>query len=148
MLLLDDDTVRTCYRLYRQDGIGGLAGFSYAGSVCHLSAARQEKLKVWVGETLPRTTRQVGAWIEHASASSIRAGSGLIVLLQRPGMEHHRPQAVSGKLNEAKQKAFIEAYDALRPGWPTTRRCIRPMQPGQWAVGRRRSPRKSQGGSQ
>ena len=113
VLLLDDDTVRTCYRVYRQDGIEGLTGFSYAGSVCHLSAAQQEKLKVWVGETLPRTTRQVGAWIEREFGIVYQSRSGLIALLHRLGMEHRRPQAVSGKLDEAKQKAFIEAYDAL-----------------------------------
>ncbi|MCK5366695.1 MAG: IS630 family transposase, partial [Gammaproteobacteria bacterium] len=116
VLLLDDDTVRTCYRLYRQDGIEGLAGFSYAGSACHLSAAQQEKLKVWVGETLPRTTRQVGAWIEREFGIVYQSRSGLIALLHRLGMEHRRPQAVSGKLDEAKQKAFIEAYDALLNG--------------------------------
>ena len=57
VLLLDDDTVRTWRRLYREDGIAGLAGFGYEGSDCHLTAAQQEKLKAWVGEALPRTTR-------------------------------------------------------------------------------------------
>ena len=30
--------------------------------------------EVWITETLPRTTRAVGAWIEQECASSIRAG--------------------------------------------------------------------------
>ena len=31
VLLLDDDTIRTWWRLYREDGIGGLASFGYEG---------------------------------------------------------------------------------------------------------------------
>ena len=64
VLLLDDDTIRTWYRLYEEDGIEGLASFGYEGSACRLSAEQQDKLKTWIIETLPRTTREVGAWIE------------------------------------------------------------------------------------
>jgi transposase len=113
VLLLDDDTVRTWYRLYREDGIEGLTGFGYEGSDCHLTAVQQEKLKAWVGETLPRTTRQVGAWIEQQFGIVYQSRSGLVALLHRLGMEHRKPHAVSSKLDEAKQKAFIEAYDGL-----------------------------------
>ncbi|MCP4245018.1 MAG: IS630 family transposase [bacterium] len=116
VLLLDDDTVRTWYRLYREDGIEGLAGFGYAGSDCHLTAVQQEELKAWVGETLPRTTRHIGAWIEREFGIVYQSRSGLIALLHRLGMEHRKPQAVSSKLDEAKQKAFIEAYEALLNG--------------------------------
>ena len=60
VLLLDDDTIRTWYRLYEEDGIEGLTNFSYEGSACQLSGEQQEKLKAWVATALPRTTRQVG----------------------------------------------------------------------------------------
>jgi transposase len=116
VLLLDDDTVRTWYQLYMEEGIEGLAGFGYEGSACHLSATQQEELQAWVGETLPRTTRQVGAWIEREFDIVYQSRSGLIALLHRLGMEHRKPQAVSRKLDEAKQKAFIESYDALLNG--------------------------------
>ena len=45
VLLLDDDTIRTWYRLYEGDGIEGLTNFSYEGSACQLSGEQQEKLK-------------------------------------------------------------------------------------------------------
>ena len=116
VLFLDDDTIRTWYRLYEEAGIEGLAGFGYEGSECHLTAAQQEKLKAWIGETLPRTTRQVGAWIEREFGIVYQSRSGLIALLHRLGMEHRKPQAVSSKLDEAKQEAHIEAYHALLNG--------------------------------
>jgi transposase len=56
MLLLDDDTVRTWYRLYEEDGIEGLASFGYEGSACRLSDQQQDQLKAWITETLPRTS--------------------------------------------------------------------------------------------
>src|ERR1700709_2510473 len=66
VLLLDDDTVRTWYRLYEEDGIEGLASFGYEGSACRLSDQQQDQLKAWITtETLPRTTCEVGAWIEN-----------------------------------------------------------------------------------
>ncbi len=38
MLFLDDDTIRTWYQLYQEDGIEGLASFSHAGGACRLTA--------------------------------------------------------------------------------------------------------------
>jgi transposase len=63
MLLLDDDTVRTGYSLYQEDGIDGLASFGDEGGACRLNAGQQGELKAWIAATLPRTTREVGAWI-------------------------------------------------------------------------------------
>ena len=86
VLFLDDDTIRTWYRLYEEGGIEKLAGFGYQGSECHLTAAQQEKLKAWVGKTLPRTTRHVGAWIEREFGIIYQSRSGLVALLHRLGM--------------------------------------------------------------
>jgi len=57
VLLLDDDTIRTWYRLYEEDGIEGLASFGHEGSACRLSGEQQDKLKAWITGTLPRSTR-------------------------------------------------------------------------------------------
>jgi transposase len=113
VLLLDDDTVRTWYRLYREQGIEGLAGFGHEGSACRLSDAQQDRLKAWVAETLPRTTRAVGAWIETECGIIYESRSGLIALLHRLGMAHRKPQAVSSKLDPDKQAAFIKSYENL-----------------------------------
>jgi len=113
VLLLDDDTVRTWYRLYEEDGIEGLASFGYEGSACRLSEAQQAKLKAWIAETLPRTTREVGAWIESECGISYESRSGLIARLHRLDMEHRKPKAVSSKLDPDKQAAFIRGYENL-----------------------------------
>jgi transposase len=107
VLFLDDDTIRTWHRLYQQEGIEGLAGFGHEGSVCRLSEAQQDRLKTWIAETLPRTTREVGAWIETECGITYESRSGLVALLHRLDMVHRKPQAVSSKLDPDKQAAFI-----------------------------------------
>jgi transposase len=113
VLFLDDDTIRTWHRLYEEDGIEGLASFGYEGSACRLSEAQQDRLKAWIAEALPRTTREIGAWIEHECGIDYQGRSGLIALLHRLGMEHRKPKAVSRKLDPDKQAAFIKAYEDL-----------------------------------
>lgn len=113
VLFLDDDTIRTWHRLYQEDGIDGLAGFGHEGGICRLTAEQQDRLKAWIGDTLPRTTREVGAWIARECGIDYQSRSGLIALLHRLGMEHRKPKAISRKLDPAKQEAFIKAYNAL-----------------------------------
>src|ERR1700689_1625295 len=62
-LLMDDDTIRGWHKLFEQRGIEGLTSFDMGGSAGFLNAAQEEALKVFVGGTLPRTTRPVGAFI-------------------------------------------------------------------------------------
>jgi len=113
VLFIDDDTIRSWYQLYQEDGIEGLAGFGHEGGICHLTAEQQDKLKAWISATLPRSTREVGAWIAREYGIEYQSRSGLIALLHRLGMEHRKPKAISRKLDPEKQKAFIEAYNAL-----------------------------------
>ncbi len=76
VLLLDDDTIRTWYRLYEEDGIEGLAGFNYEGRACQLSEAQQESWR----PGSPRRCRGRRARSEpgsrRSSGSSTRAGLG------------------------------------------------------------------------
>src|SRR5580693_7431997 len=112
-LLLNDDTIRGWFKLFEQRGIEGLTSFDVGGSASFLSAAQEEALKVFVSATLPRSTRQVGAWIEQEFGLVYESRSGLIALLHRMGLEYHKPNVIPAKLDEDKQKAFIENYEKL-----------------------------------
>jgi hypothetical protein len=61
-------------------------------------------------ETLPPTTRAVGAWIARECGVEYQTRSGLIAL-HRIGMEHRKPTAISRSLDPAKQAAFIKALE-------------------------------------
>ena len=110
---IDDDTIRTWHQQYQEDGIEGLANFGHEGGNCRLTAEQQDKLKAWIAYRMPRTTREVGAWIDGEFGIEYQSRSGLIALLHRLGMEHRKPKAISRKLDPAKQEAFIKVYEAL-----------------------------------
>src|SRR5260370_28198209 len=112
-LLLNDDTIRGWHKLFEQRGIEGLTSFDMGGSASFLSAAQEEALKAFVSATLPRSTRQVGAWIEQEFGLVYESRSGLIALLHRLGLEYHKPNVIPRKLDEEKQKGFIESYEKL-----------------------------------
>ena len=116
VLLLDDDTIRSWHKLYEQDGIRSLAEFGYRGSAPRLDGSQQDRLRGWIAGALPRTTREVGAWIEAEFGIVYESRAGLVKLLHRLGMEHHRPQVIARKLDPAKQAAFIAFYAALLNG--------------------------------
>jgi transposase len=120
VLLLDDDTIRTWYRLYEEDGIEGLATFGYEGGACRLSEEQQDRLKVWISDTLPRTTREVGAWIEKECGIEYQGRSGLIALLHRLGMEPLQSPFMAARFPK---RAVLRVTSAWRKGSSTRCGC-------------------------
>src|SRR5208282_4769193 len=88
-----------------------LSSFDVGGSASYLSVKQEDDLKAWVSAALPRSTRQIGAWIEKEFGLVYESRSGLIALLHRLGLEYLKPDTIPRKLDEEKQKAFIESYD-------------------------------------
>lgn len=112
-LLLDDDTIRRWHGLFIEDGLEGLTRLEAGGSACQMNGEQQENLKAWVAAALPRSTRQIGAWIEQQFGHVYAGRSGLIALLHRLGLEYHKPKVIPRKLDEEKQKAFIANYEKV-----------------------------------
>jgi transposase len=76
-----------------------------------LSAAQEDALKVFVSATLPRSTRQVGAWIEQEFGLVYESRSGLIALLHRLGLDlGERPD----KLEALGCSEVLQELDRLR----------------------------------
>lgn len=111
-LLLDDDTVRGWYRAYESNGLNGISSFGHEGSACRLAEDQQRALKDWITARLPRSTKEIGAWIEKNFALSY-SRPGLIALLHRLGFDYRKPREAPRHLNEAKQKTFIAGYEKL-----------------------------------
>ncbi len=79
--------------------------------MCRLPAAERERLKAWIGETLPSSTREIGAWITRECGIDYQGRSGLVALLHRLGIEYRQTTAISRKSDPVKQAAFIEKYE-------------------------------------
>jgi transposase len=112
VLYMDDDTIRYWHELYQQKGLKWLAEFGYKGRSCEMTGEQREALAKWIEETLPRTSAAVGEWIEKECGIGYTR-SAIIKLLKRLGMEYRKPKPIPGKLDPAKQAAFIKAYDEL-----------------------------------
>jgi len=101
------------HALFLEDGLEGLTRFESGGGASRLSTMQEAALKSWIGETLPRSTREVGAHIEREFGVVYESRSGLIALLHRLGLEYSKPETIGRKLNAEKQQAFIKAYEKL-----------------------------------
>src|SRR5471032_3278747 len=110
-LLLDDETVRNWHKIYGESGVSGLTRFEVGGSASQLSKAQEEALVAWISHSLPRSTRQVGAYIESELGVVYESRSGLIALLHRLGLEYKKPETIGRRLDAHKQQAFITAYE-------------------------------------
>ena len=113
VLLLDDETIRRWRELFERDGVDGLAGFHFGGRQPFLSTQQEDRLKAWVTQQMPRSTREVGAWIAQQLGVPFESRSGLIKLLHRLGFEHRKPAALAPKMDPDKQRAFIARYENL-----------------------------------
>ncbi len=109
-LLLDNDTIHSWRKLFER-GIEGITSFDVGGSASYLSVKQEDDLKAWVSAALPQSTRQIDAWIETEFGLVYQIRSGLIALLYRLGLEYHKPDVIPPKLDEEKQKGFIESYN-------------------------------------
>ena len=54
-----------------------------------------------------------GNFVAQEFGLAYESRSGLIALLHRLGLEYHKPTVIPRKLDEEKQKAFIEGYERL-----------------------------------
>ena len=110
-----DDTIRSWYRLYEEDGIEGLTNFSYVGSACQLSGEQQEKLKAWVGTVITRAQRAKSAPGSRMNSASVvrRPVRTDRVVASAWGSNIDKPNVIPRKLDEEKQKAFMEGYEKL-----------------------------------
>src|ERR1019366_6837461 len=113
-----DPPVARRHGLFIEDGLEGLTRFEAGGSACQMNGEQQENLKAWVAAALPRSTRQIGAWIEQEFGHVYAGRSGLIALLHRLGLEYHKPKVIPRKLDEEKQKAFIANYEKVLNSLP------------------------------
>ena len=85
VLLLDDGTIRAWHKMFVEGGLEGLTRFEPGGSACQISDEQQVKLKAGVASALPRSSRQIGAWIEKEFEFVYAGRSRLISIAEPPG---------------------------------------------------------------
>jgi transposase len=113
VLFVDESTVRGWHKLYEESGITGLINFEYNGRDYRLNEAQIEQLKAWISETLPRSAREIGEWIEKKFDIVYKSRYSLSKLLRKIGIVYRKPETISRKADPKKQKEFIDKYENM-----------------------------------
>jgi transposase len=120
-LLLDDDTIRGWFKIYREGGVAALAQFDLAGGHRALNANQLDALKAWATPTLPASTRLIGHYIETSFGVSYTR-SGLIKLMAGLDFVWRKPDLVprSSILRRRRRSWSITKRSAM--AWAPTQR--------------------------
>lgn len=112
-LLLDDETLRSYVKRYRESGVVGIASDKHQGRMCRLSSDQTDLLKAHLDEHICLSTGDVIAFIEQHFSVSYSV-SGVTNLLHRLGYVYKRPKVVPGKADADAQLQFLEDYDQIQ----------------------------------
>ena len=94
--------------LYDERGIASLEQFDGGGSSSHLSTEQEEALKAYITQTLPRSTRQIGAFIERDFGVIYESHAGLIKLLYKIKLKKKKIKIIKKKINKEKKIKLIK----------------------------------------
>jgi transposase len=112
-LMVDPNTVRNHFKVYRQGGLRGLAEVAFRGSECWLSECELALLEARLQEHLYLSAKEVAHWVEQQFCVCY-SERGMTALLHRLGYVYKKPKLVPGKADPAAQEAFLAHYEQLK----------------------------------
>ena len=113
VLLIDETTVRNWLEKYQQGGETELLAIHYQGKEPSLTDEQQEQLAKHLDENTYLDSNAIRHHIEKTYNVKY-SPSGIKDLLHRLGFVYKKPKHVPGKLDPAKQAAFLKEYEKLR----------------------------------
>jgi transposase len=112
-LLVDEKTIYLWLEKYQHGGREELIILCYQGKACSLTEQQQQELARHLDEHTYLTSNEIRHYIKNTYKVEY-SPSGIKDLLHRLGFVYKKPKHVPGKLDPAKQEAFVEAYESLR----------------------------------
>jgi transposase len=109
ILLLNERTLNRYKTIYKEQGIDGLVANNYQGGSYKLSEEQTELLKKELNSKIYPAAGAVCAFVKENFGIKYTV-NGMVQTLHRLGYSYKKATSVPGKLNEAKQKAFVEMY--------------------------------------
>jgi len=108
-LLLDEVTVRRYGKQFAEKGIKGLLEYRYNGSQSRLTAVQAQEVKQHCKEHTPRTAKEAADYIQK-TYGVVYSLIGVTKFLHRLGFTYKKPKLIPGKVDRAKQEAFLNTY--------------------------------------
>jgi len=109
-LLLDDETLRSYVKKYREHGIEGAIKTNYHGRECQLNEEQSRVLCAELDAHIHLTTDSIIEFIKQVFNVEY-SRSGITDLLHRLGYVYKKPKLVPGKMDAQAQEEFIEYYE-------------------------------------
>ena len=113
ILLYDETTIYHWLEKYQQGGKDELLSLCYKGKPCSLTEHQQEELAKHLDEKTYLASKDIRDYVKKKYHVKYSA-TGMKELLHRLGFSYKKPTHVPGKLDPAKQEAFVEEYETLR----------------------------------
>lgn len=113
LLLFDEITVRRYFKLFQDKGIDGLLEYRYTGGQTRLTASQETQLKIFLQDNTMRTAKEVVNYVEKTYGMTFTV-IGITKLLHRLGFSYKKPKIVPGKVDPAKQAAFLQVYQETK----------------------------------
>lgn len=110
ILMIDEETLRNYQKCYEEGGISQLLKKNHKGSLCRLSDAEIEILRVELQSTIHLTTQSVINYVQEKFEISYTQ-SGMRDLLHRIGYEYKKPKLVPGNPDIEAQEIFAQQYE-------------------------------------
>ena len=113
LLLLDDNTARTAYELYKTQGIEALTQFNYCAPKGYLSEDEEKSLSAHLEKHLYAYSKDIQHYIQNTYQVKYTV-EGVRKLLDRLGFVYKRTKHLPGKGDVQKQQEFIKTYRELK----------------------------------
>lgn len=113
VLLLDIDTIRRYYTMYKDEGKKALLDLKYLGKPCELNQEQLDQLRAYVKANPPTSALEVTIYIREEFKVEYTI-SGVISLLHRLGFVYKKPKLIPGKANAEQQEKFIEELEQIK----------------------------------
>jgi transposase len=113
LLLFDEVTVRRYCKQFQEKGVEGLLEYRYTGGQPRLTITQEAALKEFLKANTKRTAKEVTTHIKNMYGVEFSV-IGVTKLLHRLGFTYKKPKLIPGKVDSAKQAAFLKIYQETK----------------------------------
>lgn len=111
-LLLEEDTIKRYYAIYREKGTEELLRMHYEGKPCQLNREESKELEQYIEKQTPQSAAEAVAFVKIKFEKTYTV-SAMVSLLHRLGFVYKKPKLVPGKADPQKQEQFLEEVRQL-----------------------------------
>lgn len=113
LLLLDEDTIRRNYTIYKEEGLVNLTSYNYSSPLSYLSPAELIELEAHLESSMYLHAKDIKHYIEKTYGVAYTV-EGVRALLARLNFVYKRTKHLPGKGDLEKQYAFEKTYYKLK----------------------------------